>query len=137
MPAGTMTGLRGARCNRGRRRRETPARFGACSAKPGPKPHQGMRESLGQNRSGTPTGERALRRVRASPQGEAGRPASVGVLLPFSFFRSFFFVARMSEATSGMGSEGREIVPGYRFAHPGYSAPFLILMIRPFHAGVI
>src|SRR5579863_7625348 len=59
-----------------------PRHRGIGPAKPGPKPHLGMRESLGQNRRGTPTGERALRRVRASPQGEAGRPASVGVLLP-------------------------------------------------------
>ena len=81
--AGTMTGARGARCNRGRRRRETPARLGACSAKPGPEPHLGMRESQGESRRGTPTGERALRRVRAAPYGAAGRPAPFGVLLPF------------------------------------------------------
>jgi hypothetical protein len=70
--------------------------------------------------------------VRASPQGEAGRPASVGVLLPFILSVRSFFVARMSEAKSGSGIEGREIVPGYRFAHPGYSAPFPIVMIWRF-----
>ncbi len=88
--AGTMTGARGARCNRGERRRETPATKGARSAKHGPGTHLGMRESQGQSRSGTPTGERALARVRASPQGEAGRPASVGVLLPFFFLFVLF-----------------------------------------------
>jgi hypothetical protein len=35
-PAGIMTGMRGARCNRGGRRRDTPAILGARSAKPGP-----------------------------------------------------------------------------------------------------
>jgi hypothetical protein len=37
----------------------------------------------------------------------------------------------MSEAKSGGGVERRNIVPGYRFAHPGCSAPFPIVMIRP------
>jgi hypothetical protein len=38
-----------------------------------------------------------------------------------------FFVARVSEAIPGDGSEACNIVPGYRFAHPGYeNAPSVI-----------
>jgi hypothetical protein len=48
-----------------------------------------MRESQGQSRRGTPTGERALQGARL-PQGKRLRTAPVGVLLPFLSFRSFF-----------------------------------------------
>jgi hypothetical protein len=34
----------------------------------------------------------------------------------------------LSEAKPGSGDEGRTIVPGYRFAHPGYRAPSSIVM---------
>ena len=50
-----------------------PRHHGASAAKPGPTPHLGMRESQGQNRRGTPTGERALQGARL-PQGKQVDP---------------------------------------------------------------
>jgi hypothetical protein len=107
-----------------------PRHRGVGSAKPGPTPHQGMRESPGQNRRGTPTGERALRRVRASPQGEAGRPASVGVLLPFRIsVRSFRRVGGAKR--SPRGSEN--VVLRERRGHGALrlSPPYEALAPRP------
>ncbi len=107
MSAGIMTGMRGARCNRGRRRRETPASQGVCSAKPGPKSHLGMRESRGQSRGGTPEGERTL-------QGARRNASCGGYGLRLTAFRILFlfvsqFVARVSDAIPGSSGEGRKV----------------------------
>jgi len=89
--AGIMTGTRGARCNRSRRRRETPASSGARAAKHGLRPHLGMRESQGQSRGGTPEGERTLQGARrnASCGGYGLRLTAFRILLFRSFVRSF------------------------------------------------
>jgi hypothetical protein len=97
-----------------------------------------------QSRSGTPTGERAkrmgaqtalVRGARAASADAEVLSASVGVLLPFLFFCS-----------PGERSETRErptsriIVPGYRFAHPGYifcfRAPRPIVMHPAIHCRI-
>jgi len=82
MSAGIMTGMRGARWNRGERRRDTPAIDRRLLRETWSGLHFGMRESQGKSRRGTPTGERALQGARL-PQGKRLRTASVGVLLPF------------------------------------------------------
>jgi hypothetical protein len=72
MPAGTMTGMRGARCNRGRRRRDTPAIYRRCAREAWPDAaFLGCVSPLGESRRGTPTGERAFAKVRAAPKGTA------------------------------------------------------------------
>jgi len=111
MSAGTMTGVRGARCNRGWRRRETPATKA-------PAPRNLVRDrTLG---CVSPKGRTAVERrqasapcrVRAAPYGAAGRPASVGVLLPLI-----------------AGSESERFAAGL--------APSPIVVIRPSTAGFI
>jgi len=86
MPSGTMTGVRGARCNRSRRRRDTPAKLGVGSAKPGPELRLGMRESLGQEPLWN-----AERRAR--PAGRAPRLASAELRLRLSAFCFLFFLS--------------------------------------------
>jgi hypothetical protein len=73
-----------------------PRHLGANSAKPGPTPHLGMRESQGQSRRGTPTGERALQGARL-PQGKQVDPR----LSAFCFL--FFFPSVRSCAVSDRG----------------------------------
>ena len=61
MPAGTMTGARGARCNRGRRRRGNPPLTGAALREAWSEAEPlGCVSPLDKSRGGTPTGERAL-----------------------------------------------------------------------------
>ena len=65
---------------------------------------------------GEPTSKRWV--PRASAEVTAQRP--IGVPLPV------FFVARMSAAKSGNDREARMRIPGYRCAHPGYTAPIVM-----------
>ena len=121
MSAGIMTGTRGARCNRGGRRRETPARLGARSAKPGPGSHLGMRESQGQSCGGTPEGERALQGAPAAQAAEDDPRLTAFRILLFLPFVPVQFVARVSEATPGSGEQAGHLFPDVGSAHPGYS----------------
>ena len=95
-PAGTITGVRGARCKRGRRWRGQPADFGVCPAKPGPSGASGtrlplVRAAVERRKVYAPSNESAGR----SPQDCGGYgTASYGVPLPF-----LFFVIARSEAT--------------------------------------
>jgi len=66
MSADTMTGMRGARWNRGGRRRDTPATYRRLLREAWSGLHLGMRESQGKSRRGTPTGERALQGARCA-----------------------------------------------------------------------
>ena len=96
-PAGTMTGARGARCNRDRRQAGVPCQsFGACPAKPGPKLSLGMHESLGREPRWN-AGRRAypLTRMRA-----AARKAAVVTEQRLTAFRFLFLslVARMKRS---------------------------------------
>ena len=90
-----------------------------------------MRESLGQeppwnaDRRARPAGC-ALAERQAVTDSVCRRSASF-----YFFFRSFRSPGERSE-TRGAAGENRTIVPGYRFAHPGYSAPRPIVMHRPF-----
>jgi hypothetical protein len=89
MPAGTMTGTRGARCNRGRRRRETPAILGAAPREAWPEAESlGCVSPLDKSRRGTPTGERALQGARW-PRGTAVEQQRLSAFrFLFCFFRS-------------------------------------------------
>ena len=90
-PAGTMTGTRGARCNRATGAGGDPRRLrrlvreawpGSCTI--------GMRHSLGQSRGGTPRGERADASRVPRPYGaEEEKYTPPGVPLPFSLVRCF------------------------------------------------
>ena len=89
--------------------RDTPAALLVTGlAKPGPSCALGTMTPFGQSRRGTPEGVLPLPRGWGqcrSPQGCGGYgTASYGVPLPFISFVSFF-VARMSEAKSGIGIE--------------------------------
>jgi hypothetical protein len=68
MSAGIMTGMRGARWNRGGRRRDTPAIDRRLLRETWSGLHLGMRESQGESRSGTPEGERAPQGARRTLQ---------------------------------------------------------------------
>jgi hypothetical protein len=89
MPAGTMTGVRGARCDWVRHWRHVRLVWCAYPRKPGPNCALGTMTPFGKSRGGTP--EVVLPspvRVgqRRSPQGRGGfGTASYGVPLPFSF----------------------------------------------------
>ena len=92
MPAGTMTGTRGARCNRVRRWRGIPAALGAVSREAWPELSLGMRESLGREPRWN-AGRRALplARVRA-----AARKAAVVTEQRFTAFRFLLFLSFVS-----------------------------------------
>ena len=108
MSAGIKTGTRGARCNRGGRRRETPARLGARSAKPGPESHLGMRESQGQSRGGTPEGERTLQGAPAAQAAEDDpRLTAFRILLFVSFVRQSVIVTEKPVPPPGSSVEDR------------------------------
>jgi hypothetical protein len=87
MPAGTMTGTRGARCNRGRRRRDTPATYRRCAPRSLARCRVlGMRESLGREPPwNADRRARHCKGARCAQRHSGYGTASVGVLLPFLF----------------------------------------------------
>ena len=104
MPAGTMTGTRGARCNRGRCWRSEARRFGCLPREAWPELSLGMRESLGREPWWNAERYAAPKRGQCrSPQGCGGYgTASYGVPLPF-FFSSW---PGSSEATKQSRAAG-------------------------------
>ena len=134
MPAGTMTGARGARCNRGRRRRDNPPLTGAALREAWSEAEPlGCVSPLGKSRGGTPKGERALTgacRARA-------RRLRNSVLSAFRFLFLFFVgwasaladahavrdrtnIIRKTVGTARSLSSGRPLRAGPvgAFAHP-------------------
>ena len=109
MPAGTMTGMRGARCNRGRRRRGHPPLIGAALREAWSEAESlGCVSPLDKSRGGTPEGVRAPLGARCA---QAQR--LVNLRLSAFCFLFFFgsFVARVSKAIPGGGIEAAPSSP--------------------------
>jgi len=128
MPSGTMTGVRGARCNRSRRRRVTPPSLALRSAKPGPGCAKGCVSPLDRSRCGTPKGERVPLDARRALQARSYelRLSAFCFLFFLSFVLSFLaFVPHPDRDGSGLplpgssdeGREGGEVLrPGVLIA---------------------
>jgi hypothetical protein len=103
MSAGIMTGMRGARCNRGRRRRENPA----ASRRSAPRNLVRSRTLGCESPKGRAAVERrkasAPCRVRAATRVAEDRSASYGV--PHPSFSFLCFVARASAAKPGSSDQ--------------------------------
>ena len=91
-PAGTMTGVRGARCKRGRRRRSEARRFGRLSREAWPEAEPlGCVSPSGESRRGTPEGVLSLPRGWGSA---AARKAAVVTEQRLTAFRFLFLYFR-------------------------------------------
>src|SRR3984957_7734326 len=114
MSPGTMTGAGGASLDWDRRRRVTPVQTTSQEAWPeadlGDEILLEMRAVVERRQAcALQKGARRIARCGGCD------PAFAGVPLP-----SFYFVARGGEATPGERRRNRAVVPGCRFAHPGY-----------------
>jgi hypothetical protein len=125
-PAGTMTGVRGARCNRDRRQAGYPRRFSVTGlAKHGPSCALGTTTPFGQSRGGTPEDVRTLGCV---PRPARLRRLRNSVLRRSASFLSFSsFVARIERNEIRGRAKSLNAAPGFRFTQPGlrlrYQAP--------------
>ena len=126
MPAGTMTGARGARCNWVRHRRHVRFVWCTYSRKPGPSCALGTTTPFGKNRGGTP--EDVLPPPIPTPAcgggsgwGAVPQPARPRRLRNSVLRRSasfYFFVARIEQSEIRGRAKSLNAAPGFRCTQP-------------------